>query len=501
MTTTDTAKTKSHGNLSSVVTSPTKLPIRGKTVFKGWKKVTGALQENILTLLCFDKEACPVIIAAVDTALFESVVYRNIADKAIAYFRKYKEAAGDHLPDLLEDYLNSKKRSEVRMYSEALHDLHSISDSINRKYVLDELHVFVRQQTLRQTITSAAEELLAGQTDTAERLLLEGLERAGMPQSSGPLARVRSDKELRKLKIPPVQDAAYPIVQFPGITMVSGAFGSGKTFFVLKLAMAVSAGEGFFNYDVENPLSVLFMDFELPLATLKQRRKSVRRTFPHRIDTSRLTYWSAADCYPAPKPNLADLPQIGALVQQCADYDLVIVDNLSHAMIGVDMNLAESYDAVQEFTMQRRHAGKSTILLQHVGKDKARGPRGSSRQEDWCDVSLMLNKTINRNGNAVVKVSCRKMRNHSENAFEPIEIELANVAGKFTMEYKPLTETKSDGIAEEYRQLLEEGLIKRGTQKALADKYGVDKSVVSRVAQRVTRQYRKEKDNQSKDSV
>lgn len=140
-------------------------------------KFTGALQENILTLLCFDAESCPIIIAAVDTALFESQVYRNIADKAIAYFRKYKAAAGDHLPDLLEEYLQSTKRAEVRMYSEALNDLHSTAESINRKYILDELGRFVKQQSLRQSITLAAEELQAGKADTAERILLEGLKK------------------------------------------------------------------------------------------------------------------------------------------------------------------------------------------------------------------------------------------------------------------------------------------------------------------------------------
>lgn len=140
-------------------------------------KFTGALQENILTLLCFDAEACPIIIAAVDTALFESEVYRNIADRAIRYFRKYKKAAGDHLPDLLEDFLQSHKRSVVRLYSEALQDMYSISKSINRKYILDELGCFVKQQSLRQSITSAAEELQAGHEDVAERVLLEGLKK------------------------------------------------------------------------------------------------------------------------------------------------------------------------------------------------------------------------------------------------------------------------------------------------------------------------------------
>lgn len=140
-------------------------------------KFSGALQENILTLLCFDTQACPVIIAAVDTSLFESGVYRTIADRSIAYFRKYKKAPSDHLPDLLEGLLDSKKRSQARMYAEALHDLKDLSGDINRKFVLDELHKFVRQQSLRQSITIAAEQLQQGNLDAAERELLDGLKK------------------------------------------------------------------------------------------------------------------------------------------------------------------------------------------------------------------------------------------------------------------------------------------------------------------------------------
>lgn len=138
-------------------------------------KFSGVLQENVLSLLCFDSKACPIIIAAVDTSLFENAVYRTIADRAIAYYRKYKEAPGDHLPDLVEEFLTSDKRSESRLYNQALHDLHSTVDTINRKFILDELGRFVRQQSLRQSVVAAAKELQAGHEDTAEKLLLEGI--------------------------------------------------------------------------------------------------------------------------------------------------------------------------------------------------------------------------------------------------------------------------------------------------------------------------------------
>lgn len=138
-------------------------------------KLSGALQENILTLLCFDSDACPIVTAAVDVSLFESVVYRNIADRAVDYYHKYKKAPGDHLPDLLEDFLDSPKRGTVKLYTEALFDLKELSEGINKKYVIDQLQGFVKQQSLRQSITIAAEELQQGNADVAEKELLKGL--------------------------------------------------------------------------------------------------------------------------------------------------------------------------------------------------------------------------------------------------------------------------------------------------------------------------------------
>ena len=141
------------------------------------KKLSGALQENILTLLCFDTEACSTIIAAIEPELFESAVIRNTADVAIAYYRKYKKAAAEHLPDLLEDHLTSKKRAEAKMYTDLLNDLFSLREDINRKYVLDQLQSFVRQQSIRRSIILAAEQLQQGQLDAAERTITEGVKK------------------------------------------------------------------------------------------------------------------------------------------------------------------------------------------------------------------------------------------------------------------------------------------------------------------------------------
>ena len=285
-------KTNSHGILPSVVTSPPKFPIRGKKkkckddehiprhakTARRSSKFTGSLQENILTLLCFDPEACPIIISAVDTSLFESQVYRNIADRSISYFQKYGVAAGDHLPDLVEEFLHSKKRSEVRMYTEALHDIHSIAESVNREYILDELGRFVREQSLRQLIVYAAEEFQRGKIDSTVRLLAKGLDRIGSPQTQGMLnleGAAHTYREFRKLEFPPVESALFPVLDKPGLTQVNGFRGHFKTGLVDYMIVGLAGGVDVFGWACKRAYEVLLVDGELPPATIQKRLKGV----------------------------------------------------------------------------------------------------------------------------------------------------------------------------------------------------------------------------------
>lgn len=135
--------------------------------------LTGALQENVLTLLCFDTPGAAVIAGTIDVDLFESSVYRNIAKAAAGYYRKYKKASGDHLPDLLEDLLKEDRKG--KLYARTLHDLKELSEGINAEFVLSELAKFVRRQTLRKSVTEAAAEIQKDDLDKAEAIILKGV--------------------------------------------------------------------------------------------------------------------------------------------------------------------------------------------------------------------------------------------------------------------------------------------------------------------------------------
>jgi len=138
-------------------------------------RLSGALQENVLTLLCFDDEHCKLIRAAVKPQLFESSVYKDVAAAAIDFIDQYDEAIKEHLPDHLEDVLKGDDERKARTYSNLLDNLYEAKETVNREYVIKQLHKFVRLQGLKSTIIKATEALSDGRVDEAEVALQDGL--------------------------------------------------------------------------------------------------------------------------------------------------------------------------------------------------------------------------------------------------------------------------------------------------------------------------------------
>lgn len=139
------------------------------------KRLSGALQENILTLLCFSDTHCKLVRAAVTPHLFESSVFREVAGHAIDFIDQYGEAIKEHLPDHLEGILHGDDERKAKTYKKLLANLFSSREEINGEYVVSQLQKFVRQQSLKAGLVSAVEALDDGRPDDAELALHKAL--------------------------------------------------------------------------------------------------------------------------------------------------------------------------------------------------------------------------------------------------------------------------------------------------------------------------------------
>lgn len=135
------------------------------------ERLTGAIQEDILTLLCYDDASCKTVRAAVGSPrLFESKMYREIAGVAIDFIDEFGKAIGDHLVNEFEEQLNSGDRLTAQRYEKTLKNLHTSRASVNSVYVLSRLQHFVRLQTMKSALVASVEAAEAGDIERVEVL-------------------------------------------------------------------------------------------------------------------------------------------------------------------------------------------------------------------------------------------------------------------------------------------------------------------------------------------
>jgi hypothetical protein len=210
------------------------------------ERLSGALQENILTLLVFDDKNCKVARGALTPQLFENAIYREIAGQAIDYVDTYGEAIKEHLPDQLEHILNGKGDDErkAQAYRRVLEKLFDTRDSINGDYVISQLHKFVRQQNLKSGIKSAVEAIEDGRIDDAEVLLQKGLSSTAVAfdagfslNSAADIASILDSHEEEgfTLGIPELDDEGI-IPRRKELYMLMAARGRGKSWFLTHCA-------------------------------------------------------------------------------------------------------------------------------------------------------------------------------------------------------------------------------------------------------------------------
>jgi putative DNA primase/helicase len=201
--------------------------------------------------------------------------------------------------------------------------------------------------------------------------------------------KVLDGEELLKTEFPPRSHMLAPWLPDKGSAMIYGTRGIGKTWIALGVAHVISSGGEFLCWRAPRPRRVLYIDGEMPAATLQERYAAVvaasRRDVPR--ENFRLL---AADVQQDGLPDLADPDAQRFYEPAIKDAELVIVDNLSTIARGLRENEADAFGPVQSWLLALRAADRSVLLVHHAGKGG--GQRGTSRKEDVLDTVISLSR-------------------------------------------------------------------------------------------------------------
>lgn len=116
-------------------------------------KLSSAVQEALLALLCYDNVDGATAAALVEEKHYDPV-YREIAEQALAYRQRHKRAPGTHTLDIFQA---AKERDDDRaeLYERLFESIKKTRKGIEPQYVLDRARAFVKLQRMKRALASA----------------------------------------------------------------------------------------------------------------------------------------------------------------------------------------------------------------------------------------------------------------------------------------------------------------------------------------------------------
>jgi hypothetical protein len=243
---------------------------------------------------------------------------------------------------------------------------------------------------------------------------------AGGQVKDSPL-RLLNVRELLTLEIPPREMVLDPIFRERDSMMIFSWRGVGKTLLGLSVAYAIATGRDCLRWRASRPRRVLYIDGELPLQTLQERVAGL--VGDERIDPEYLQFLTH-DAQEYGLPDLGTREGQERLRPIIEPAEVIFFDSLSTLMRSAKENEAEGWVPMQEYLLNLRRAGKSTVLIHHEGKGGTQ--RGTSKREDILDTVIHLRRPSVYSGaeGARFEVHFEKCRSFAGQSAEPFEARL-----------------------------------------------------------------------------
>lgn len=134
-------------------------------------RLQGALEENILTLLCHGAEHASALTLQIDPDLFSTRYHQKIASRAITYIQAHGTAPGVHMRDLLESDL--RRGDDGKILASVLDDMDALAPQLQPAYVMGELDRWIKLRQLSAMLENAMDAAHRGDLEEAEQALYQ----------------------------------------------------------------------------------------------------------------------------------------------------------------------------------------------------------------------------------------------------------------------------------------------------------------------------------------
>jgi hypothetical protein len=279
------------------------------------------------------------------------------------------------------------------------------------------------------------------------------------------------------LELPAKDTLLHPWLKEQSIILISGWRGVGKSWDALGVLDAISKGKPFGPWECKKSVPGLFLDGEMPPQDVKERIDAL--CLGRDAQSPLYIYCDAlANQWGLPRAHLANEAWRSKMKQILLTHHikLWVIDNLASLASGLDENKKQDWDPINQWLLELRFAGISTIILHHVGKEG--NQRGTSAREDNIDISIILKHphdyTPEDGARFICHFSKGRISNRDSQLIADMEFKLIqNDSGKYEWTWGSVKKENRRAILE----LLDQGM----DQKTIVENLGLTKGTVSKI--------------------
>jgi putative DNA primase/helicase len=202
-----------------------------------------------------------------------------------------------------------------------------------------------------------------------------------------------------------------PILPERSLAMLYAPRGIGKSWLGLSIGLAVASGQPLLRWSVPKPRRVLYVDGEMPMASLQDRLRSISIGFDGNIPNENFRILAADHAERG--INLSSDEGQRSLDPLLVGVDLLIVDNLSTLSTSSE-SASDAWVPMQNWLLKLRREGIAVLLVHHAGVNGRQ--RGTSRREDALDTVIALRRPEDYSPEQVARfeIHFEKLRNRVE---------------------------------------------------------------------------------------
>jgi putative DNA primase/helicase len=283
---------------------------------------------------------------------------------------------------------------------------------------------------------------------------------------------------LIRIEIPPKRVILTPWLYERLIALISGWRGLGKTWYGLSAFDAISRGESFGPWNTETPVPCLYVDGEMAISDIQERLRLLGYGKQDQRKAPLIIYSDAyANSLGIPRANLLNPKWREALKALLLKHQIKLLglDNISSLAPGIDENKKLDWDPVNQWLLDLRFSGVSTVLFHHT--NKTGDQRGTSAREDNIDTSIILLRPhdyrIEEGARFIVKFKKIRVSMKELKLLQDYEFRLLEIDNRVEWAWKS-AKKKNQG---EILRMIDEGM----KQEDIASLIGVSKGYVSQV--------------------